>query len=174
MAVPADVRQSICDLLWEQADELDWTCLNNYQKSQQYKIWAQDDKIGVVLSRYMPLERVHPYIKDSLLKPYAKSKKPEKADILRILGDESLKTVEEYIKPPGVRLDDGRIICWGRAVDWKIVLLAIFERSKSSEDFSPYAAVLTESNGKFSSASYCSIIEEAAELLGIEKLFFKK
>lgn len=174
MAVPADVRQSICDLLWKQADELDWTCLNNYQKSQQYKIWAQDERIGVVLSRYMPLERVHPYIKDSLLKPYAKSKKPEKADIMRLLGGEDVEAADEYIKPHGFRLEDGRIICWGRAVDWKIVLLATFERSKEALGYTPHAAILTESNGKFSSASYCSIIEEAAELLGIEKLLFKK
>ena len=174
MAVPTDVRKSISDILWEQADELDWTCLNLHQKSQQYKVWAQDERIGVVLSRYMPLERVHPYIKDSLMKPYAKSKKPEKTDILRILGEEHVETVSDYIKPHGFRISDGRIICWGRAVDWKIVLLAIFERSKESEAYTPHAAILTEPNGKFSSDTYRKILQEAAELLGIEILLFKK
>ena len=174
MAVPSDVRKSICSLLWKQADDMDWTCLNNFQKSQQYKNWTQDDKIGGVLSRYMPLGRVHPYIKDSLLKPYAKSKKPEKDDILRLLEMDSQEPVEEYIKPLGVRLKDGKIIVWGRAVDWKIVLLAIFERAKESKRFIAHAAILTESNGKFSSQSYCSIIQEAADLLHINKLLFRK
>lgn len=172
MSVPVDVRKAVSELLWEQADELDWVCLNNFQKSEQYKIWAQDDRIGVVLSRYMPLERVHPYIKDSLLKPYAKSKKPEVVDILRLLQCHDSVVVEDYIKPHGFRLDDGRIICWGRAVDWKIVLLALFERSKELSLFKPYAAVLSESNGRFSSVSYQSMIREASELLGIKILFF--
>lgn len=174
MAVPTEVRQAICEILWEQADYLDWVSMNIHQKSQQYKLWAQDEDIGAVLSRYMPLERVHPYIKDSLLKPYAKSKKIKKEEVFRLLNINESVIKQEYIKPLGVRLDSGRIICWGRAIDWKIILLAIFERYKEDTLYEPYAAILTEANGKFSSESHREVISEAGKLLGIRKIIFKK
>lgn len=174
MAVPTEVRKSICKLLWEQADQLDWVSMNIHQKSQQYKLWAQDESIGAVLSRYMPLERVHPYIKDSLLKPYAKSKKIKSEEVFRLLSINESNIKQEYIKPLGVRLDDGRIICWGRAIDWKIILLAIFERYKEDISYTPYAAILTEANGKFSSETHREVITEAGTLLGISKILYKK
>lgn len=172
MSVPADVKKDICCRLWAQADTLDWVHLSIPQKTQQYEIWAKDTSIGIQLSHYMTLDRVHPYIKDSLMKPYAKQKKLSTDNIFKLLVVDSEFVVEDYIKPHGVRLDDGRIVCWGRAVDWKIILLSLFERSQIRPDFVPFAAVLSDSSGKFNSMYFNNIIGPASKLLGIQRIVF--
>jgi hypothetical protein len=172
MSIPPTVRDEIIDLIWEQADDMDWIHLNNRQRSDQYKIWAQDERIGIVMSRYIPYQSVHKYIKDSIIKVYAKSKKLSETDILHLLNIEGAKIEEEYIKPMGVRLSDGRVICWGRAVDWKMVLLPVFERSTPKSTYIRHAVVLSASSGKFASPSWQQMVLEAGKLLKIERTIF--
>jgi hypothetical protein len=173
MAVPKHIKDEVSEIIWKEADQLDWTHLNIAEKSSRYKIWAKDDRIGKVLTRYMPVERVHPYIKDSLLKPYAKSKKLEAYDVQNILNLDEYSIVQEYVKPLGFRLEDGRIACWGRALDWKIVLLATFERSCEAEEFSAHTVILMESHGKFSTKKFQHIVSDACEKLKIDNIKFK-
>jgi hypothetical protein len=174
MPVPKHIREELSQIIWKEADELDWIHLNIHEKSGQYKIWAKDERIGQILSRYMSVERVHPYIKDSLLKPYAKSKKLERDDVLELLGLGSKKVAQEYIKPLGFSLEDGKIICWGRALDWKIVLLSTFERAQERTSYEAFSVILTDSHGKFSSMKYQNIVQDASTKLGIESIHFTK
>ncbi len=70
----------------------------------------------------------------------------------------------------GRLLGDGQIVCWGRAADWKTILLAVFERSFAIADATPFAAVLTESAGKYSDAAARAVVREAAQRLEITRL----
>ena len=172
MALPTNIRDKIKENLWNQADKMNWSDMNIYDKSIQYKNWGQDAEIGEVLSRYMPYQSVHKYIKDSLMKPYAKSKKLTHENVLKIFGLENISASDFYNKPLGVRLIDGRIVCWGRAVDWKIVLLAIFERSKEDISYSPFCALLTNSNGKYASEKFQDLATDASKKLGLKEINF--
>lgn len=173
MAVPSDVKTALSKIIWKEADELDWTHISIHQKAVQYKFWAQDERIGQVLSRYMPIERVHPYIKDSMLKAYANSKKLHAKVVLGFLHLDSSARAAKYKQPFGIRLDDGKIVCWGRALDWKIILLAIFERSLERSSYSAHSVILTDSHGKFASTKFQGIVKEAARKLEIDSVHFR-
>lgn len=79
---------------------------------------------------------------------------------------------QTYIKPHGRLLPDGSVICWGRAVDWKLILMAVYERAALRATHKPYAAILTDANGKYAEATQRMIIEDAANKLGIERLIW--
>ena len=172
MSIPQQIKDQIAAKLWAQADNINWLELNITEKSTQYKIWAEDAEIGQKLSRYMPYPSVHKYIKDSLMKPYAKSKALTETQVLEIFSIDNSPVLETYIKPFGFMLADGRIVCFGRAVDWKIVLLSTFERAAEKESLSPYGALLTGANGKFASKKFKKLAKEASEKLGIMNLIF--
>jgi hypothetical protein len=87
--------------------------------------------------------KVRVYIKDTLLKDYAGHRLADDVAPLRALGFSSpfAEAEETYVKPHGRRLLDGRIVCWGRAEDWKSILMALHERAYVRESARPHAAV---------------------------------
>ena len=76
---------------------------------------------------------------------------------------------ERYIKPHGRRLPDGKIVCWGNSRDWKLILMAVFERSHARPESEAFGAVLLES-GRTSEEHQRRLVREAASCLGIQKL----
>lgn len=145
----------------------------NGKNPEHYENWTKDPEVGGVLQRYMAMGRVRVYIKDSLLKAYQRARRADQAKPFRMLGlDGKVGVTRIFIKPHGRLLADGRIVCWSRAADWKAILLALFERSFTIPDAKPYAAILTESAGKFSESSVRAVVIEAARRLGIEKLIW--
>ena len=175
MAIPEEVRKIVYERVWAEADSIGWNGLTITEKTEQYRNWALSDEVGGVLSKYMDVERVHPYIKDSIIKAYSRSTSLSinKALCLAGIKDSDNSPVEEYIKPFGVRLSDRNIILWGRAVDWKIVLLAMFERTYGN-DYTPKCAILTNCFGKFDTKLFENLITTAAGKLGIESIVFYK
>ncbi len=136
-----------------------------------YENWTNDPEVGGVLQRFMAMGQIRVYIKDSILKDYPRARRADQDKPFRMLGlDGETNVAKVFIKPHGRLLEDGRIICWGRAADWKSILLAVFERAFADRDAQPYAAILTESTGKFSDSSARLVVIEAAKCLKIEKL----
>ena len=119
----------------------------------------------------MDARKVRVYIKDSLLKPYERARLLENEDaIWRLLGISAPTTFSEtYIKPHGPRLDDGKVVCWGKSRDWKLILMAVFERGEARQDFSAFGAVLLET-GPTAEKHKRSLVLSAAKRLGLEKL----
>lgn len=172
MSLPSDLRDRIRQELWEEADELDWMRLSSRDKSGHYDDWVVREDIGGRLSRHMDPREVRVYLKDSVLKPYAAHQMESEERPFRVLGLPSdTAVVQRYEKPHGRRLSDGRVICWGRAANWKAILMALHERS-FSEGLSPWAAVLHSSQGRFMSADKRALVDAAAERLGIERLIW--
>jgi hypothetical protein len=87
---------------------------------------------------------------------------------LGIASDEAV--TERYIKPHGLRLRDGRIVCWGRARDWKTILLAIYERASFAPNGSPSGAVLLFPSGRSAEEYYQKLIYDVARRLSIEQV----
>ena len=173
MNVPDTTRNSLKAKLWEQADRLDWAMLSPTDKSRHYEVWTRDANIGGRLSRYMDQGQVRVYIKDTLLKDYMRWRLASLERPFRVLGiPESVSIAETYTKPHGRRLQDGRVICWGRAGDWKTILMALHERAFKNAATRPYAAVFLFSSGRFHEDHARQLVADAAEKLGIEKIIW--
>jgi hypothetical protein len=119
----------------------------------------------------MDARKVRVYIKDSLLKPYERARlSGTEREILGRLGIPTDGEVSRrYIKPHGIEFADGKIVSWGNSRDWKLVLMAMFERAASTPGSSAFGTVLLES-GKTGEAGTRKMVREAATRLGIERM----
>lgn len=171
MRIPEQIRDGLRDKLWHTADKLGWASLNDAERSRIYERWTTDPTIGGQLAHFMDPRKVRVYIKDSLIKPYERARLlASEAEIWSALKiAPPTNAIETFIKPHGCRLDDGRVICWGKSRDWKLVLMAVFERSCVMNDSRPFGVVLLET-GKTSGAGMRHLVKEAATCLKIEKL----
>lgn len=169
MSVPPAIRNGIRDRLWADADRLDWASLTASDKSRYYTVWTETSDIGGRLAQYMDPRQVRVYIKDTLLKSYTREASADPARALRVLGissDQSI--VSTYIKPHGCLLHDGRHIAWSKATEWKLTLMALYERSFEAGE--PFAAVLSQAGARFALPSQRTLVCGAAERLGVKKV----
>lgn len=174
-SVPKDVREKIRQALWESADNLNWVSLADSDKANWYGIWSKNADFGGVLAHYMDPRRVRVYIKDSLLKPYAREKLEQSADsIFGLIGlsEGDTQSAKAFQKPLGYLLEDGRMIAWGSSRDWKSILISVFERAKKCAGASPYAVVLFEA-GRTVDPLIRALIEDVAQRLEIERLVWR-
>jgi len=171
MSVPERVRDEMKRLLRQRADEIGWLHLPAPRKSLMYEQWSTDPSIGGVLGRYIDSRRVRVYIKDTLLKDYVRSRLADDTLPLRAVDIAPEAAVAEtYIKPHGRRLTDGRVVCWGRADDWKAVLLAAYERAYPRNGSRPFGAVLLGAVGRYGQDDIREMVEDAAKRLGVERV----
>lgn len=171
MSVPSSVRREIRERLWGEADRLNWSALSAADKSRYYSVWTETESIGGKLGHYMDPRKVRVYIKDTLLKSYAREASADPVRVFRVLGLEGdVEIAKTFIKPHGCLLCNGRQIAWSKASDWKATLMALHERAFGESE--PYAAVLTESTAKFGLVAQRAVVESAAHKLGIRHLIW--
>lgn len=171
MTIPTRVREEIRSRLKNIADEVNWAHLSLSAKSKYYEEWTRELEIGGVLARYMDKGKVRVYIKDTLLKDYTRNAMSDESRPLRVLGlGKQPEIAERYVKPHGLRLKDGRILSWSRADDWKLTLMALYERACAQPGSIAFGAVLLGSAGRFTDPEVCLMVERAAQRLGIEKV----
>lgn len=171
MRIPDDVRDRIRDLIWERATDLGWSDLADPERSRHYEQWTRETAIGGTLAHYMDPRKVRVYIKDSLLKPYERARvSGTEQDIRGVLGvDPALEVVQRFIKPHGLRFVDGKIVAWGKSRDWKLILMAMYERTALNQGTGAFGAVLLES-GNTPDARTRELVRGAATRLGIARL----
>ncbi len=169
VSLPRDVRAHLRQEVWKRADALDWAHLSLAEKTKYYRLWAEDDEIGGLLSHYMDRGSIRHYLKESLLDDYTEKQQSDDAVTRRVLGIPSdMATRRTWTKPHGHCFVDGRVVCWGRANNWKSIIMALFERTYGIDGTRPYAAVLHKAEGQYSEAGIRSMVEAAASRLGIE------
>ena len=71
----------------------------------------------------------------------------------------------QFEKPHGVKLLDGRIICWGNGRDWKSILFSAYERSYQADVASAHGVALFESSR--TTEAKRQMIYDAARRLGV-------
>ena len=171
MKIPDDVRDRIKDLIWKRAADLGWSDLSDTDRSRYYEQWTREASIGGTLAHYMDPRKVRVYIKDSLLKPYERARiSGTEQDIRALLEvDPALEVVHRYIKPHSLRFIGGQIVAWGKSRDWKLILMAMYERSALSPGSSALGTVLLES-GNTADASSRIVVRSAAARLGIGRV----
>lgn len=171
MMMPEEIRDGLRDRLWSSADSLGWATLSDSERSRHYEKWTRDPAIGGQLAHFMDPRKVRVYIKDSLIKPYERARllatEPEIWRALEMAPP--TEVAETFIKPHGCRLGDGRVICWGKSRDWKLIIMATFERGTSRRQGRPFGAVLLET-GKTPDRATRNLVRDAATRLDIEKL----
>jgi len=171
MRLPPQVREDLQIKLYGIADSIGWANLSAGAKAKHYEDWTRDAEIGGVLGRYMDKGKVRVYLKDTLLKDYTRKTLSDDTRPLRVLGvTQSSPIGERFIKPHGLRFVDGRVVAWGRADDWKLILMAIYERTRAHPGATAFGAVLLNSTGRFDESGIRSMIEEAGKRLGIQQL----
>jgi hypothetical protein len=171
VSIPTDIRDEVTTRLWKLADELRWFALPATSRSRHYDNWAIDPSIGGRLSRFLDPGQVRLYIKDAVMKRYARDRRARPSTILGALSiSDTVVPVKTFIKPHGWQLQDGRVFCWGRANTWKLVLMAVHERSFGAGGCSPYGAVLTQAAAHFADDGPRAVVEDAASKLGINRV----
>lgn len=174
MSVPDSIRSEVMERLANAADQASWLSLSAVAKSRFYANWTKEPSIGGVLSRYLEPAAVRHYIKDALMKPYCRSRRADSALVLGYLGIPPGAAIRRsYIKPHGCELVDGRVVCWGRANTWKLVLMAVFERTHLHDGATAHGAVLTQSATHFGHEGSRSIVNAAARTLGIATVVWR-
>lgn len=174
MTVPDEIRDRLKQQLWEIADAIDWLALGPIEKSQRYENWAHDPQFGGVLSHYMDVRQIRVYIKDTLLKQYPQARRKDSKLPFSVLAIPPTATITRiFIRPHGRQLTDGRVICWGRAADWKSVLMAAHERAFQTKGSRPFAVILHQSCAKYGTTEARAVVVDAAEKLGIERIVWE-
>lgn len=157
--------------MWAEADRLNWSALSTTDKSRYYTMWTETSDLGGRLGLYMDPRQVRVYIKDTLLKPYTREISANPMRAFRVLGiADNAEATTTYIKPHGRLLADGRQIAWSKASEWKATLMTLYERS--FVEGSPHAVVLTEAGAKFAASSERTVVQSAADKLGIERVIW--
>ena len=171
MIVPEEIRDGIRDKLWSTAAELGWSSLSDAERSRYYEQWTRDQTIGGQLAHFMDPRKVRVYIKDSLLKPYERARLLQTGDeVWRLIDvEQPASFAGTFIKPHGRRLHDGRVVCWGKSRDWKLILMSAFERGRATAEASAFAVVLVET-GPTADKHRRALVSDAAACLGIAKL----
>lgn len=168
--LPDSVRLAVRERVWAEADGLDWESLTPTEKVQQYEHWTAAPQVGGVLVRYMDRAKVRGYIKDSVMKPFARQRKADTERPLRALRvPEGTPVLVEWERPHGVALGDGRVVCWGRAEEWKHVLMALHERTFGIAGRKPFGAVLVAAAGQYAEEEIRTLVNHAAIKLGVER-----
>jgi hypothetical protein len=172
LSIPTKIREDIKTQLWDHADNLDWASLSAKDKSRYYTVWTETAEIGGRLGAFMDPRQVRVYIKDTLLKSYARERSSDPSRVMRILKiDEATKSLESYIKPHGLLLSDKRQIAWSRATEWKATLMTLHERAHETKA-TPYGGVLFQANARFADEESRAVVISAAKKLGISQLIW--
>ncbi|KII16258.1 hypothetical protein [Phaeobacter sp. S60] len=168
MSMPEDIRRGIKEALWEKLDQLSWLTMSDADHSTYYEQWAKSPDIGGKLGHFMDPRAVRVYIKDTLVKDYARERLLESGDqVLRVLNiDPDIAVERKFIKPHGMRLSDGRVVCWGKSRDWKHLLMAAFERQWATKSSASSSVVIIET-GKTLDTGARDLVREAAARLGV-------
>lgn len=170
MSIPDNIKDEVRKRLWDEADRLEWSALPASDKTRYYSAWTETPEIGGRLAAFMDARKVRVYIKDTLLKPYARERSADEKPVFKLLNlPADTETVTTYIKPHGRRLLDGREIAWSRATEWKATLMALHERAFEHHG-TPFAAIFFESATKHGEARSRATVEDAAKKLSIARV----
>jgi hypothetical protein len=167
MSVPTKIRDALKERLWSLAAKVDWLNLSQRDKARYYGEWTADAEIGGVLSHYIDRARIRVYLKDTLLKPYQREASSDRSRPLAVLGySPPFEIIQSWIKPHGCRLSNGTIVSWGRADDWKAVLMATHERAFLCHEEKMFV-VLFKASGRFRGDDFRFMVENGAKKLQI-------
>lgn len=140
--IPDKVEMAIVGALFADAERLKWPQMNSYQRSQQYRKWVLDSRIGGLLKQFMAGEEARVWIKDGPMKEFSRAlhghgkyatllsvRAPEPGDLLCMaLGPGwDLDAASQRIKPLRMLASNKAetiVFAWGPRRDFKHLVWA--------------------------------------------------
>lgn len=163
------IKKNIAKKIHLIADKVDWSHLSIPERQKYYEEWTDDPNIGGVLSQIMEPRRIRVYLKDTIMKDYAKSKRPELRKLLGSLSYSCNVAIKEYIKPVGLLCDKNKLYTIAVAKEWKIALLSAFERGYEAKNVKENILfIIDHTSGRFVDISYRKLIEDSSAKLGVK------
>jgi hypothetical protein len=172
MKIPNEIRDELKAQLWMHADQIGWHFLTGVRKAKYYEEWTLREDVGGILARYMDRGSIRLYLKDTLLKEYSRTALSNPKRIFEVLGISASNSEirKRFEKPHGLMLSDGKIFCWGRASEWKSILMSSYERVYLERNSSSFALIFLNSAGKFAQPATRDLIGSAAKKLGFDNV----
>lgn len=148
-----------------------WESITNLERATFYDQWTDDPQIGGIVGRYVDRSQIRVYIKDTLLKRVAQELLADAARPMRALriGVE-MEVAAHYRQPHGRMFVDGRLIAWGGAEHWRLLLTAMHERAWENPGVVAYGVVLMRAAGRYHQEGFRAMVDDARRKLGIEKI----
>src|SRR5215472_614696 len=74
LQLPTEIRKRLLLEIYGQAEALRWEFLSNPQRTDQYRRWYEDSRVGGVLLSFVEERDARVWIKDVALKEYGRAK----------------------------------------------------------------------------------------------------
>lgn len=170
--IPETIKSEVVRRLTTAIVDADWDALAGPERTARYLAFTTDPRIGGVLAGYMDASKVRLYIKDTLMKPLARQRlRAQERSVMSVLGiEEEAVIAERYERPYGTRFHDGRIVCWGAAEKWKLILMAMHEREFEAPKSTAFGVALLPPLSRFEGTRIRALVEDAARKLGVMRL----
>jgi len=163
------VKKNIAKIIHSIADKADWSHLTIPERQRYYEGWTNDPEIGGALAQIMEPSRIRVYLKDTIMKDYAKSKRPELKKLLKSLSYSYNVTSKEYTKPVGLLCDQNKLYTLSVAKEWKIALLSAFERGYDVKNIKENVLfIIDHTSGRFVDKSYRKLIDDSSSRLAVK------
>ncbi|MET9083408.1 hypothetical protein ABZX77_16205 [Streptomyces sp. NPDC004237] len=164
LQLPDETRKQLLLRIYQQAEELRWDFLTNPQRTEYYRQWYSDPRIGVVLTSFVGDKAAMDWIKDVAMKEYGRAKEgigqyvPYVARRFRGTDEIALAACGAGwspvlgtldIKPNNTLVSDGletRYVCWGRPAQFRDLVWAALNQAVDRE--SRPAIVVTTQDGE--------------------------
>ncbi len=163
------IKKNVAKKIHSIADKADWSHLSIPERQKYYEEWTDDPEIGGTLAQIMEPRRIRVYLKDTIMKDYAKSKRPELKKLLGSLSYSYIIASKNYIKPVGLLCDGNKLYTISVAKEWKISLLSAFERGYEVKNIKENVLfIIDHTSGRFVDNSYRKLIEDSSSRLGVK------
>lgn len=165
-AIKGDVTKRIHAL----ADDLDWCHLSIPQKTRLYETWATDPTLGGQIAAVIGQEKVHMFIKDTVMRAYRRSKRTPLDLLLKNMGINHEYLIRSYEKPYALLYDHTHLYTLTVAKEWRMAMLSAYERAAmASEGVERNLMLVTDHRvDRFLDQSYKQLIQAAGERLDVE------
>lgn len=164
----SDIKNTITNKVRKLADQHDWSHLSIDARTKLYEQWTNDPEIGGALAQVIDANRVRVYLKDTIIRNYARSQRPELVKLLHALSIPCGDINKKYSRPTGVLCEGSSLYTLTVAKEWKNALMSAFERANEEGGVRQNKLFIREHNaGRFVDASYRALIEGAARRLDI-------
>ncbi|MGX9688519.1 hypothetical protein ACTQ9L_15415 [Deinococcus wulumuqiensis] len=164
------VKEEVTKRIHALADKLDWCHLNIPQKTKHYEEWAVDPELGGKIAAIMGQEKVHMFIKDTVMRAYRRSKRLPLEQLLKNMGIQHGSLIRSYEKPHALLYDHSHLYTLTVAKEWRMAMLSAYERAaQASEKVEQNRLFITDHRvDRFVDQSYRNLIEAAGKRLDVE------
>lgn len=182
-------RDDVIRRIYKDAKQLDWLYVSNHEKTVQYRRWLEDPEVGGVLEQWMALDEARVWIKDGVMKEFARAlagegsfahlldDHPHAPDrvIGQALGSGWEINGEIKTKPMNTVVRNGdavKTVYWGAPKDVKHLVWAALEQSYRQKDRALTVVVL-DALARPVSAAEKALHAHIAARTGVEILYAK-